>query len=279
MSQAGLLSESTSALPDIETLTGNVGGIVGPDAAFNIDILGSGDITVTGNPGTNTLTISDSSPTDIETLTGNAGGAVGPDGSDNINILGTGDITVTGNPGTNTLTISDSSGANDIETVTGDSGGIVGPDGSNNINIIGGTSSTFNLTEIQIIGTPGTNTLTVTQMNTVTGFKGAGPGGTSDLITFGLGATAAVYIFDVRVVAYNVATPAGAGYNIFGTVRTTGAAATIAGTPDKIVNEEAAMIPGDMNLIVSGNNVIIQATVPPGLFVEYTAYMTYTKQE
>lgn len=41
----------------IATLTGNTGGAVGPDGADNINIIGSGPITVSGNSGTNTLTI------------------------------------------------------------------------------------------------------------------------------------------------------------------------------------------------------------------------------
>jgi hypothetical protein len=58
MSQTGILAELTSGAADIEKLTGNSGGAVGPDAAFNVNLIGSGSVTVTGNPGTNTLTIS-----------------------------------------------------------------------------------------------------------------------------------------------------------------------------------------------------------------------------
>ena len=60
MSQAGTFTPST--LPPgtiVETLTGNTGGPVGPDLLNNIDVVGDGTtITVAGNPGTNTLTIS-----------------------------------------------------------------------------------------------------------------------------------------------------------------------------------------------------------------------------
>lgn len=43
----------------VETLTGNSGGAVGPDGANNINVVGDGvTIDVSGNPGTNTLTIS-----------------------------------------------------------------------------------------------------------------------------------------------------------------------------------------------------------------------------
>lgn len=102
------LSSGTSG-PEIETLTGNSGGAVGPDGLFNVDFVGSGDITVTGNPGTNTLTISDTSPANAETLTADVGGAVGPDGANNINIVSGSGITTSGNPGTNTITISTTS--------------------------------------------------------------------------------------------------------------------------------------------------------------------------
>ena len=55
MSQSGVYDRTTS-MPDIETLTGNVGGAVGPTGG-NINVVGAGAILVTGNPGTSTLTI------------------------------------------------------------------------------------------------------------------------------------------------------------------------------------------------------------------------------
>jgi len=56
MSQAGSLS-TTGAGGAIDTLTGDIGAAVGPDGVNNIDIVGGVGVTVTGNPGTNTLTI------------------------------------------------------------------------------------------------------------------------------------------------------------------------------------------------------------------------------
>lgn len=56
MSQAGKFT-TASTVGTVETLTGNSGGAVGPSAG-NINVVGSGDISVVGNPGTNTLTIS-----------------------------------------------------------------------------------------------------------------------------------------------------------------------------------------------------------------------------
>jgi len=47
----------------INTITGNIGGAVGPDAFSNVDLLGSSPITVTGNPAAWTLTITVDSAT------------------------------------------------------------------------------------------------------------------------------------------------------------------------------------------------------------------------
>lgn len=59
MSQSGALTTSGSGAPPVETLTGNSGGAVGPDGAFNINVLGNNTtgINVVGMPGTNTLSI------------------------------------------------------------------------------------------------------------------------------------------------------------------------------------------------------------------------------
>lgn len=59
MSQIAMLASSGTVKTDVETLTGDTGGPVGVDAAFNINILGGVGIDVAGNPATNTLTISD----------------------------------------------------------------------------------------------------------------------------------------------------------------------------------------------------------------------------
>lgn len=43
------------------TITGNSGGAVSPDGTGNLDLVGAGGITVTGSPGSHTLTITGSS--------------------------------------------------------------------------------------------------------------------------------------------------------------------------------------------------------------------------
>ena len=59
MSQYGKGISNSGPGAYIQTLTGNSGGAVGP-LAGNIDVVGTGVITVVGNPGTHTLTITPS---------------------------------------------------------------------------------------------------------------------------------------------------------------------------------------------------------------------------
>lgn len=55
MSQAGITNVQGSGTSVVSTLTGNTGGAV-PPTANNINTLGTGSITIAGNPGTSTLT-------------------------------------------------------------------------------------------------------------------------------------------------------------------------------------------------------------------------------
>ena len=59
MSQAGILNVAGGGGggSPVQTLTGNTGGAV-PPTANNINVVGTGAISVAGNPGTSTLTIS-----------------------------------------------------------------------------------------------------------------------------------------------------------------------------------------------------------------------------
>lgn len=121
MSQQGKTKEIGT-----ETLTGNTGGAVGPDGSNNINILGAAPITVTGNPGINTLTVEDDG-TIATTFTADTGTAT--PSVNNIDILGTSvqGITTSGAGDTITLTNDDATTtqkgvselATDAETITG----------------------------------------------------------------------------------------------------------------------------------------------------------------
>ncbi len=236
----------------IDTLEGDTGGQV-PPTGGNVNIVGSGDISVAGDPGSSTLVISDSGGGgDIDTLTGNTGGAVSPTAG-NIDVVGVGDITVTGNPGTSTLTISDS-GASDVNTLTGNSGGAVGPT-AGNIDFVGSGN-------VQVTGNPGTSTLTISDdavLKTECGTGTTTGTSTADLVTIPLGGSAATFSLEA-IVAGKAATADGIGGSLTGSFRTDGASATVIGSVDFIVNSDAALVTASFDLIASGNNVILRAT-------------------
>lgn len=99
----------------------------------------------------------------------------------------------------------------------------------------------------------------------------------TDLITYTLPAAACSMVYDIRISGFESTTPAAAGYNIYGTTRTTGAAATLVGTPDKIVNEEAALNTADANLIVAGNTAIVRVTGVAALTINWNVTATFTQ--
>lgn len=98
---------------------------------------------------------------------------------------------------------------------------------------------------------------------------------TADLVTFSLGATPGAYNFELKVVGYDAVTPSATGFTIIGTMRTTGAAAAIVGTPDETVVEDVAMITCDVDMVASGNNLIIRSLGVAGLTINWNVVSTY----
>jgi hypothetical protein len=131
MSQITRMPLGNPSLPAIDTLTGNSGGPVGPDGSGNVNVIGSGDVTVTGNPGTNTLTIS-LTGSEAESFVTDSGTAVPVLGV--LNVLG-GTGIVTSGAG-NTVTID--ADVDVATTYTADAG--TATPALNNINVLGGTS-------------------------------------------------------------------------------------------------------------------------------------------
>lgn len=145
---------------------------------------------------------------------------------------------------------------------------------ANVLNILGDDSTTNNLNGITTTGAG--NTVTVLLTNRVQGTGTTIGAVTSDIITFSMGAVAATYVFEFRVKGFEATTPAGCGYSVFATVRTTGAAATVCGVPDVIVNEEAALVNCDVDVVASGNNAILRVTGTAGLTVTWGSVGYYT---
>lgn len=207
MSQAGIFL--FSLLPPgsvVESLTGNTGGAVLPDISNNINVVGDGTtITVAGDPGTSTLTISviggdaSSFPTDsgtatqsggvlniiANTATLNSGSSVSFTGSGNTvqfnvtdisanTIIGqdAGNLTITGSGNTAfgaSAASSLSSGANN--TMIGPNAGLSLSSGSSNTIIGAGSGISLGTGATNtIIGTQSGNSLLSGSTNTLVGY-------------------------------------------------------------------------------------------------------------
>lgn len=97
-------------------------------------------------------------------------------------------------------------------------------------------------------------------------------------ISLALGATPGVYTFDIQVAGFDTTDSQGLGYAIFGTVRTDGAAATLIGTPDKIVNEETSPVnlsACNASLTVSGNSAVVQLTGIAATTIKWRVLSTF----
>lgn len=114
----------------ILTITGDAGGAVGPDGADNINILTGNGLTITGNPGTNTLTatLDSSIATSYAAQVGSATPAANV-----LNIVGAGGVTTSAAGSTVTIT----AGVIVPTTFTTDAGAAT--PAANNLNVLGGT--------------------------------------------------------------------------------------------------------------------------------------------
>lgn len=165
------------------------------------------------------------------------------------------------------LTDSTSAGG-DIETLTGDTGGAVGPDGAFNINLLGGAG-------IEVTGSPGTNTLTITEDGALEGTGSTVGATTDDVLTVALGATPGTYTLEARVAAFDSSTPSGASFWAIGSFRTDGASATEIETESENEFMEAALMLAEVDWVASGNNAILRVTGVAGLTVSWKAEGEY----
>ncbi len=145
---------------------------------------------------------------------------------------------------------------------------------ANILNEIGGSVSTNNNNGIQTDGSSGSNTLTIQLTNRITGSVTTTDATPTTIASFSLGATPAVFTFDIQIASFNITDVNGDGYFISGSARTDGATATLCGNPDKIENEEVVDT-ANANMVVSGNNVIIQAVGIAGKTHHWRTVATY----
>ena len=160
---------------------------------------------------------------------------------------------------------------------TADDSNIAIPD-SNNLNVFARDTIEDNANGIQTTADPNnSDNLYIELTNRVYGTASVTGAVTGDIITFDLGASAAVYRFILYVTGRDTATGDGVGFTLDGSIRTDGASATVIGSPDKRSDEDASLNAGLMNFVASGNNLVLRATGVAGQTISYVAYGYYIK--
>lgn len=132
-----------------------------------------------------------------------------------------------------------------------------------NILLVNGFDSTENnangiITKGGVVGTGTSNEVDIVITNRLQGTGTTVGATTADLVTFPLGATPGAYNIEAKVVGFDVAGTASTGYTVIGTVRTTGAAGSLDGTPEESPIESISLLTSDVDFIISGNNFIIR---------------------
>lgn len=260
MSQQQFFSDGGApGVPGIETVTGNTGGAVGGSGSpVNINILGDTvqGVTVNGNAGTNTETVTVSDATTTQK------GVVA---------LATNAETIAGSVTTKAITPDDlkaklgSQTSHGLAYGAGQTSALAwlgeAPNGYLPIGSTGNAPVLAPITStdgsIAITNGPGSINLSANQLAATVTTTNATP---NDFLTFPLGATPGTYIFTVRTVAFNLTDSLSAGYEQVCTIRTTGAAGVVVTPQDFITEEEGAMSTADLSVVISGNSLVVRAT-------------------
>jgi hypothetical protein len=166
------------------------------------------------------------------------------------------------------FTSENGSSAANVETLTGNSGGAVGPDAAFNINIVGANG-------VNVVGTPVNNTLTISVQNGTTSTGQTVNVQTIDLTTIDC-STAGTYMIESRIAAYTAGNN-GAGFSLFTTVISTGAAVSVLDDTDSISHISPALNTADLNyeFIASGTNAILRITGVAGQTINWGAFSVY----
>lgn len=160
-----------------------------------------------------------------------------------------------------------------LQQFTADDATIAVP-AAGNINNFSNDSTANNSNGIQT--TNSGSTINTILTNRITGTGTTVGAATTTLATFPLGATPGAYNVEAKFVGFNSSTPASTGYTVLGTVRTTGSAGALDGVPDETPIEHVALITSDVNLVISGNNLLLQAVGVAGLTISWSVLATYT---
>jgi hypothetical protein len=146
----------------------------------------------------------------------------------------------------------------------------------NILNVNGGSSSVNSPNGIRVIANPDTSNNEVIQLtNRISGTVTTTDASNTNIITFALGSNPGVYTFYGDMTAFDLTDVAGGSYGVISGIRTTGAAAIEIGTQFSTNFEEAAMVTADVDVSVSGNNVIFVVTGIAGKTIHWDALFNY----
>lgn len=154
----------------------------------------------------------------------------------------------------------------------------VGVPVSNNYNILSRDTTESNVNGIQTtVDANGSANHYLELTNRFYGTASVTGAVTGDIITYDLGASAAVYRIYFEVAGKDDSTDDGVGYTVRGTIKTDGAAATLIDEPYIDSDEDTSLEDASIDFVASGNNVVLQATGVAGQTIDYKAYGYYIK--
>jgi hypothetical protein len=147
---------------------------------------------------------------------------------------------------------------------------------ANVVNVNAGSSSINKDNGIFVIANPNlSNNMVVELTNRIKGDVTTSNATPTTIITFALGSTPGVYTFSGDITAFDSTDVAGASYGLISGIRTTGASAIEIGTQFNTNFEEAALITADVDVTVSGNNVVFTVTGVAGKTIDWDGLFNY----
>lgn len=156
--------------------------------------------------------------------------------------------------------------------------GTIGVPAANNFNLLSRATTANNYNGIQTTTDPNGSDNHYTELtNRLFGGVSTIDATPTTIVTFALGATPATFTLDGFISAFNSTGPAGAGYFFTAAVRTTGAAAVVIGVEFTSEFEEAALAASDVDVNVSGNNLVITVTGIAATPIDWLAQASYSR--
>lgn len=145
------------------------------------------------------------------------------------------------------------------------------------IQILGRDSTQDNDNGIRTDADPNLGNIAYVELtNRLQGSVSTAGAATQTIITFALGSTPASYMFEITLTGFDTTTPTCTSYWFVAGARTTGAAATVVGT-NETFNEDSVLGASDVNMIASGNNVLLQVTGVATYNLNWKAVGTYVR--